>query len=342
MDGRVFDAYPMTQHVACRCVVTPVANSDLIPPSAQQRETGEAWFARQDAETQRKILRSEDRYLAYQNGVSLRDMTTIRRNSVWGDSVAIRPLGSTRGMRQPVSTRDPMPWRPSMSAKDAERWAEGSSIPFETTHVTTRSASDRIRQDGFRLDRSEWGRLYGDGVYMGPDAKTADFYEALFSEGGRPVERLTMRAKTTQTMKVDVQGTETKTEELQKVINQFPGGQRSYENKVVEITERNARITQQLDVEEAAATAKAPANPFAPRAIDDIAEDPFSRTARERELGYVQNPNAHAINEIAEDAGYDSIWINRTAPNMREDGLGGMGPSEIVVFDPRNVVVIKD
>ncbi|MEJ7901241.1 MAG: hypothetical protein WKF63_05300 [Thermomicrobiales bacterium] len=234
-------------------------------------------------------------------------------------------------------------WRPTMTAADAARWAEGSSIPMTTTHVTRPFAADRINKGGFDVGKSEWGRLYGDGVYMGPDTGAARFYERLYKSRDIDAERINLRVNTTKTMKVDVLGTETKVEELQKVISQFPGGQRAYESKVQAIRARNARIAEQVDAEEAAATAAKPKrNPFAPKNMMEVAEDSFDPSKRLQELGHIDNPNARAINEIAEDSGYDSIWINREVPNMREDGLGGMGPSEIIVFDPKKIVVIKD
>ena len=90
MDGREFefDQYPDRFHVACRCVVSPLAVTSIIP--ARPYETGEAWFARQAPAVQRKML-GKGHYAAYQKGSTLGDMTTVKADDVWGDSVAIRP-----------------------------------------------------------------------------------------------------------------------------------------------------------------------------------------------------------------------------------------------------------
>ncbi|MDQ3653873.1 MAG: phage minor head protein [Chloroflexota bacterium] len=320
-------------HVACRCVSTPVPRGSTFTP-----QSGAEWFAAQPESVQRRMLPSAAAFDAFKAGrVQLGDFVGTRRSRTWGTSVFQRSGRDVLARIRPQ-------WRPTMPADEAARWAQGSSIPFTTTHVTRYRAADRITQEGFQINKqTEWGRLYGDGVYMGPDATTANFYERLYDLDGSGHTRLNMRVNTTKTMRVDVLGTETKVEELQKVIGQFPGGQRAYESKVQQITARNARIVDQVDVEEAAATPVKPKNRFAPtRSMLDAPEDAFDRPQRLQELGHVDNPNAHAINEIAEDAGYDSIWINRAVPNMREDGLGGMGPSEIIVFDPKKIVVIEE
>jgi hypothetical protein len=56
------------------------------------RQTGEQWLRRQPAKVQRKVLRTEERYAAYQDGATLDDFTGIRRNETWGDSIMVLPM----------------------------------------------------------------------------------------------------------------------------------------------------------------------------------------------------------------------------------------------------------
>lgn len=87
-----FTQYPDHQHPACRCVVRLIIEGSGLGV----RETGEEWFARQPEKLQRKVLRTGDRYDAYQDGATLDDFTGIRRNEAWGDSVTVLPMSKVR------------------------------------------------------------------------------------------------------------------------------------------------------------------------------------------------------------------------------------------------------
>lgn len=94
MDGRVFDRYPMTQHVNCRCVVTPVVSREYLPGDRETPETGATWLARQPEAVQRQMFPSPDHYAAYREGKPLVDFVGIHHSDTWGDQVFIRPARS--------------------------------------------------------------------------------------------------------------------------------------------------------------------------------------------------------------------------------------------------------
>jgi SPP1 gp7 family putative phage head morphogenesis protein len=78
--------YPMSQpfmpsHPNCRCVPSPVAPSVTV-------ESGEAWFARQSPDVQRRMMPSQEALAAYHDGrIKLSDFVGHRRDRVWGPSV---------------------------------------------------------------------------------------------------------------------------------------------------------------------------------------------------------------------------------------------------------------
>lgn len=88
-DGRFYELdVPFEEHPAGRCVAIPV----LRRSDGVSWETGETWFRRQDAATQRQIL-GPGRYEAWQSGRFDLDATVTRReNATWGASLVPTPL----------------------------------------------------------------------------------------------------------------------------------------------------------------------------------------------------------------------------------------------------------
>jgi hypothetical protein len=78
----------MPEHVQGRCVGLPViAGAEPI-----QWLAGEDWFMEQDGDTQESIL-GKGTYEAWRLGqIALQDLVTVKRNAVWGDSLAVTPL----------------------------------------------------------------------------------------------------------------------------------------------------------------------------------------------------------------------------------------------------------
>lgn len=84
MHGRVFPLSEswMKAHVRCRCAAVPVVRGVEVP-----FETGEAWFARQDAGYQDRVLRGSAAGELYREGrVRLTDFVHLERDRRWGDA----------------------------------------------------------------------------------------------------------------------------------------------------------------------------------------------------------------------------------------------------------------
>ena len=92
-DGEWYEtSETLRDHVAGRCGMIPVVRGAPKPIWQQ----GPAWFRQQDSETQQAIM-GREYYRGWQRGeFRLEEMATIKRDSVWGDSVAVRPLRELR------------------------------------------------------------------------------------------------------------------------------------------------------------------------------------------------------------------------------------------------------
>ncbi len=95
--GQIFPlSQKLNDHPNGRCTPAPVTKTweelgiegiEETSLAAQTVETGQQWFDRQDAGTQRQILGSRG-YEEYRAGrVKLEDFVTIRRSAKWGDSI---------------------------------------------------------------------------------------------------------------------------------------------------------------------------------------------------------------------------------------------------------------
>lgn len=94
--------YPMNQlpddqHPNCRCVIRYEASEGIVPGGGWRGQTGAEWFGRQPADIQRMMLLSDRRYDAYQAGMPITEMVSVRHSPVWGATVGIRPVRELAG-----------------------------------------------------------------------------------------------------------------------------------------------------------------------------------------------------------------------------------------------------
>ena len=168
-----------------------------------------------------------------------------------------------------------------MSRADAERWAASSKVTQDTYHITTSVANARsIMENGFDLGRREFGRMWGDGVYVGADNETAKLYTRFVGRGARKL-----------TIKMDVR-------------NPF-----AFKAKGDSTT--GSGFTK-VDI------------------VMDALKLPYPKAMKE-----LQKVGGD-LSRVLSVAGYDALHIIPTAIN---EGVGG---NQIVVFDPKKVVVINE
>lgn len=197
----------------------------------------------------------------------------------WLSPVADDPIPAPKPVEAPPAPTPKKPrrprWAPSMTAEAAERWVEGSALADETFyHVTANSdTAQSIMTEGFDLSKKKFGRVWGDGVYVGLDEETAEMYK---SWTGAAAQKLTIKVR------------------VKKVFD-LHLGERKYMDK-------REIVMKALNVEEVDA--------------------------------YVML-TSQSLSEVLADAGYDAL---RVIPDAVESSVGGR---QMVVFNPKNVTVIK-
>jgi SPP1 gp7 family putative phage head morphogenesis protein len=194
-DGTVYAVTDiMPEHVQGRCSLIPVVDG----VKRVEWQTGPDWFREQPDATQRSIL-GAGRFDAWKDGkFDLDEVVRVTPNATWGGSIGVRPLNellsgrftpSVRGVTAvPVKEAGPPPveWQPSMSREQAERWVSNSAYKDDVYHVTKGVANERsIAANGFDLSKRNFGRMWGDGVYVGTDDETAELYRSWTGPGAR-------------------------------------------------------------------------------------------------------------------------------------------------------------
>jgi hypothetical protein len=175
---------------------------------------------------------------------------------------------------EPVSPA-PRPWLPSMTSAEADEWAAGSVYANdEFYHITKGVEAERsIMREGFDLSRRKFGRVWGDGVYVGLDDDTAQMYQSWTGPGARKL-----------VIKVKVQNP---------LVIQEPGFEHFNQDYIV---------SRALNVTRGQAT-----------------------TMLKR----------RSITEILEGEGYDALRIDAL------DVEGAVGGRQMIVFNPKNITVVK-
>lgn len=99
------------------------------------------------------------------------------RKVTWSGSV----MHITEPHDAPANVPD---WKPTMTRGEAEIWRQGNVLfasdagNNEFYHGTTSRARESIQSEGFRLGKTNFGRLWGDGVYLAPEFNEAMDYAA--------------------------------------------------------------------------------------------------------------------------------------------------------------------
>lgn len=95
LHGTISRTYRMDQHVACRCVQTPIVSDQYAPPRVFG-PAGEVWFAEQPLDVQQAILPSARHWEMYREGLPLSEIVGYRRSSKWGTSVRVKSAAELR------------------------------------------------------------------------------------------------------------------------------------------------------------------------------------------------------------------------------------------------------
>ncbi len=216
-------------------------------------------------------------------------------------------LGGLGGIKEPPS------WQPTMTRTQAEEWIKDSKLTGDMYHVTKPENIALIEKEGFETGRVGLGKVWGDGVYVAPDIESVNFYKNMIGENA---EYLTLKIKIENPfiLSGDI---------LESSLSSNP----QIWNKVMAEEKRLTAFNNKIEI---LADKKFP---FDPTSL-------FSSNIDEKEIwmqsqGFIKgNLNPQAVANIMKKEGYDSILIQELGARVTE-------PRQIVIFDPKKVVVVK-
>jgi hypothetical protein len=213
------------------------------------------------------------------------------------------------------------PWKPVMTRAEAKAWARGTVLDRPLFHVTERANLPGIAARGFDLSQATGGRTWGNGVYATDSHQALAFYARYFAD---PVA-LELRVRVRRVLHVDLSNVVDDPTAHERVVAMVPDGLRRYQQRRDQIKARNLAI--QLELER-----RHP--PVRGKRLDP--EEIVRREAFLRREGFAPFPAAEALVVVLRQAGYDALAL------IDEPFRASVGGSQVVVFDPRRVVVIGD
>ena len=122
-----------------------------------------------------------------------------------------------------------------MSRTEADAWAAGSAFTEPVFHVTASVSAAAIRRVGFDLGYLQFGRAFGDGVYMTPSSLVASRYERMFRNSGVAAEILELRIDLRHLLTVH-QPSGSGTDVVTRILNAIPAGLSRYVEQIVRLT----------------------------------------------------------------------------------------------------------
>ncbi|MBX7220340.1 MAG: phage head morphogenesis protein [Blastocatellia bacterium] len=306
----------LDDHPNGRCTMVPRSKSfeelgidgvpDTRPPLP---ETGEEGFAKLTPKEQDQIL-GIAAGKAYRAGqVKLSDFVGRKRSTQWGTMRYARSLSDA--IQNAQNNAKMIPWMPSMTLKKAEEWASQSAYPVPVSHVTDIETAKKIEKEGFKLSKAGFGGTWGNGVYAATDQKTSEMYESWVRDTGKTPQKLTVLANVRKIFEHQT-GLPVVMDEIESIVRTFPNGERTFNKLLDSINEAN----------------------------DGLLKKAFHLPTSERRdfldrNGYIGNPYAQALVQFLEDMGYDALLVKETPISAK------FGGNQILVFDPRKVIVVK-
>ena len=86
-------------------------------------------------------------------------------------------------------------WKPSMTKEVAKKFVKQSTIKDTIYHGTTVSASESIAKNGFSLQQTTTGRIFGDGVYLTTKLNDATNFSMRYNTGTTAVMPIKINVK---------------------------------------------------------------------------------------------------------------------------------------------------
>jgi hypothetical protein len=211
-------------------------------------------------------------------------------------------------------------WKPTMSEAEADEFARDSAVKETLFHVTRAGAE--IRRVGFRLDVAEaTGRVWGDGVYLAANEDTTNFYAVRAAAGHR--------------LKVKV--------DVRKVLHFDATGRTGGESMINDLVDD--ALHKRVEFTKIKKGVEAKSNAILADFVEARRADPQALAGEAAgqwlaKRGYLNSDikvDRAALGELLTKEGYDAVMITE-----RGTVSGSVGGTQLIVLDPKNVVVVHE
>jgi hypothetical protein len=200
-------------------------------------------------------------------------------------------------------------WKSAMTRIEAEKFIEGSQYTKDVYHVTSLDSAKAIEKEGFDLSIKAFGRVWGDGVYVAIDKETVALYRNLEDF-----------KQTTMTLKLKLDNPLILTGGQDEIAREFRLKIRDVADPIErKMIDKNLNLLEQV-------------NEKFPQGSENWM---INQRKFKEENGFTWDTRIAAMTQAIKEMGYDSIII-------KERSLTAVvGGNQIIVFNPKKVVVIK-
>jgi SPP1 gp7 family putative phage head morphogenesis protein len=338
-----------------------LSNGFQFTASDTLNRRGEVLFDSLPTADKQRIL-GKTAYRAYEsNLVKLSDFVQETNNPLWGRGKTTRPLSSILGreraralqnqvmgratavakpVTRPVPQTKPVPapvvqqpkppaqWKPNMTRAEADAWAQQGDLSRPLFHTTNPDGEVGITANGFDLNRGAWGRVWGNGAYMSDTTESYEMYKQMFSDP----RRVELRVFSRKTYVKNISGVPEGTWGHTNFLEDIPGANAMYQRNLINIQGHNAQFEGKLDRLYGTTPSQSGLSNWEWYSKRDDATKAAVQAGE-----YVNNPSAEAFTRtLRDDLGYDAIEI------IDEPHRQSVGGSQVIVFDPKRVTVVKD
>jgi hypothetical protein len=239
----------------------------------------------------------------------------------------------TRGAKATVAGK--ITWKPVMTKAEADVWAKGSAYSKPVWHVTRERNVASIRQHGLEVRRGAegFGHMWGEGIYLALDKKTARFYSKnagptiVRPDSGamQPYSAVTLEARVN-IKHPFIYDTRGKSGNLFDLVAQLPGG----EKRFMTLAQKYGRVhdthKQHADLQRKAFYA----------AKNQKMTDEQYQAILFANKDYHNNPEAFSLVQQLREGGYDALEII-DEPKVR----GNPGGTQLMTPNPRSVTIVE-
>jgi len=234
----------------------------------------------------------------------------------------------TSPISKPVTLKT-KPAKPKAKPKpitDADKFVKDSVFKEDFYHTTNAENVASIEKDGFDLSKTGFGRVWGDGVYLSKDRSTAKFYEDRVKGN---VSTLVVKVNVKKPFRINLDDIDPEMGYWTTVQNKLEQVEKGISKRIKELESKYFKINEDNFKN---APFREKGTNLTPEEIK-IRGDYFEKLRREGKTIY--NEKAKAITDAMQERGFDAFEIIDS--RIRSE----FGESQLLVFDPKNVLIVK-